>query len=262
MATVKEIADYLGQIAPPELKLDFDNVGLLVGRPGAAVSSVLVALDITDEVIAEAVSQGAELIAAHHPLFFEGPKSIVDTDLTGRKIISLLSNGISAICMHTNLDAAEGGVNDVLAEKLGAKVIGVLNETDRIGRVAELPAILDFPTFLKNICASLQSRGLRYHDAGRPVQRIGVCGGAGGQDVFAAFEKGCDTYVTADIKYHQFLLAKELGLNLVDADHFCTENVIVPVLAERLSDKFGRDVQVFVSQVHKQTAMFYVPEES
>ncbi|NCC68831.1 MAG: Nif3-like dinuclear metal center hexameric protein, partial [Clostridia bacterium] len=213
MATVKEITDYLGRIAPLELKLDFDNVGLLVGRPDTTVSKVLVALDITEEVIDEAVHMGAEVIAAHHPLFFDGPKSIIDTDITGRKIIELLSHGISAVCMHTNLDAAEGGVNDVLSRKLGATVTDTLNEEDHIGRVAELPEEMVFSDFLRKSCSELMSRGLRYHDAGRPVRRIGVCGGAGGHDVMAAFGKNCDTYVTADIKYHQFLLAKELGLN-------------------------------------------------
>jgi len=261
MATVKEITDFLGQLAPRELKMDFDNVGLLVGRPDAAVTKVLVSLDITDEVISEAAETGVQLIAAHHPFFFEGPKSIVDTDVTGRKIINLVTHEISAVCMHTNLDAAQGGVNDVLAEELGAAVIGVLNEEDNMGRVAELPEETDFAAFLESTCAALKSRGLRYHDAGRAVRRIGVCGGAGGDDVMTAFERGCDTYVTSDIKYHQFLLAKELGLNLVDADHFCTENVIVPVLAEKLAEKFGGEVQVSVSKVHGQTSRFYMPEE-
>ena len=262
MATVKDITETLGRLAPPELKMDFDNVGLLVGRPDAEVTKVLVALDITDEVIDEAAGLGAELIAAHHPLFFEGPKSIVDTDPSGRKIIALLTRGIAAVCMHTNLDAAQGGVNDVLAGTLGAAVVGVLNEETRIGRVAELSEETTFPAFLKSTCAALRSRGLRYHDAGRPVRRIGVSGGSGGDDIPTAFGKGCDTYVTADIKYHQFLLARELGLNLVDADHFCTENVIVPVLAETISKKFGDHVQVFVSRVHGQTARFYMPEDA
>jgi dinuclear metal center YbgI/SA1388 family protein len=260
MATVGEITAYLEQLAPMDLKLGFDNAGLLAGTPDRQVSKVLVALDITGAVIDEAEIFGAELIVSHHPLFLEGLKSIVDTDVTGRLVIGLLTHGMSAVCMHTNLDAAPGGVNDVLAEKLGASVTGLLNPEDRVGRIAELPETAEFEAFLKKTCRVLSSAGLRYHDAGRPVRRIGVCGGSGGQDLEAAFRAGCDTFVTADVKYHQFLLARALVINLIDADHFCTENVIVPVLAEKLSERFKGEIQVRVSLVHGQTARFYTPD--
>lgn len=259
MATVKEITEYLGELAPVQLKLDFDNVGLLAGTPEKTVRKVLTALDITPGVIDEAADLGAELIVSHHPLFFQGPKSIVDTDATGRKLIALLTRGISAVCMHTNLDAARGGVNDVLAEKLGGRVMDLLNQEDRISRIAELPEETTLQAFLIKTCAALESRGLRYYDAGRPVRRLGVCGGAGGQDIQLAFDNQCDTFVTADVKHHQFLQAAELGLNLIDADHFCTENVIVPVLAEKLSQKFRGEITVTVSRTLEQPARFYVP---
>lgn len=260
MVTVRAITAYLEQLAPMELKLGFDNVGLLAGTPEQPVSRALVALDITGRVIDEAKALGAELIVSHHPMFLEGLKNIVDTDVTGRLVIRLLTNGISAVCMHTNLDAAPGGVNDVLAEKLGARVTGILDAEERISRIAELPEAADFGSFLQKTCAALHSAGLRYYDAGRPVLRVAVCGGSGGQDLTEAFRAGCDTFVTADIKYHQFLLAKELGINLIDADHFCTENVIVPVLAEKLSRRFKDEIRVEISRSHGQTARFYMPD--
>ncbi len=260
MATVRDIEAYLWQLAPRELKLDFDNVGLLAGFPENQVSRVLVSLDITDAVIEEAVYMGAELIVAHHPLFLDEQKNILTTDATGRKIISLIEKGISAICMHTNLDAAEGGVNDALAHKLGGRVSGILNDEDRISRIAELSEAEAFPDFLARACAALDSNGLRYHDAGRPVRRMGLCGGSGGQDLELAFRKGCDTFVSADIKYHQFLLAEELNINLIDADHFCTENVIVPILADKITKHFGGKIRAAQSRVHRQTAQFYIPD--
>ena len=119
MATVKEICDYLNKIAPFYMKMDFDNVGFLAGFRDAEVSRVLTALDITGEVIAEAEELGAELIVSHHPLIFHPVKSVTDGDPLGRKLIRLLRGGMSAICLHTNLDAAEGGVNDALMESLG-----------------------------------------------------------------------------------------------------------------------------------------------
>ena len=102
----------------------------------------------------------------------------------------------------------------------------------------------------------LASNGLRYHDTGRPVHRLAVCGGSGGSEIGLAAAAGCDTYVTADVKYNQFLEAKHLGLNLIDADHFCTENVVAPVLHRWLAGAFPK-TEVRISQVHKQTAQFF-----
>ena len=113
MTKVRDIYDYLNALAPVSLKMDFDNVGLLVGDHNAEAGKCLLALDITDEVIREAKSTGAELIVSHHPLIFGAIKSVTADDLTGRKIIDLIKNDISAICMHTNLDIAQGGVNAV-----------------------------------------------------------------------------------------------------------------------------------------------------
>ena len=126
MADVGQIFEYLNELAPVELKMDFDNVGLLVGNADDKVDKCLVALDITDEVIEEAVRLGAQLIVSHHPIIFGAIKSVTAEDLVGRKIIALIRNDISAICMHTNLDIAEGGVNDVLMSALKAKTLGYL----------------------------------------------------------------------------------------------------------------------------------------
>ena len=263
MPKVKEIRDYFEAQIPSYMKLDFDNVGLLVGITEAEVSRVLVALDITGETIEEAQDIGAELILSHHPLFFD-LKRVVDDDDRGRKIVALLTSGISAICLHTNLDTAQGGVNDALMAALGVHVTGLLAETGHhpngqpygISRVGELPAPLSMREFLAQTKAALRANGLRYYDAGKPVKRIGCCGGSGGGDLPAAVAAGCDTYVTADIKYDVFLAAKECGINLIDGDHFCTENVVVPVLAGLLRQAFPQ-LDVRISGRHGQTAQFF-----
>lgn len=264
MIRVNDILAYSEELAPTALKMNFDNVGLLVGDGDNGIGKVLVALDITDEVIDEAISIGAELIVSHHPIIFEPMKAVLYSDLGGKKIIKLIKNNISAICMHTNLDIAEGGVNDALMSALHASVSGYLEYTGTdsdgvkhgCGRVGELEREMPLPEFLSICKAELNCNGLRYHDAGLKVKKLAVMGGSGGSEVELAKRLGCDTYVTSDIKYNNFLDAKELGINLIDADHFCTENVIVPVLRSKLSEKFP-ECEIVISKKHSQTARFF-----
>ncbi len=263
MESVKSIRDALNERVPNYMKLDFDNVGMLVGFCDTEVTTALCALDITDAVIEEAASLGAQLILSHHPLLFEPLKRVTDDDIKGRKVIRLIESGISAICLHTNLDTAEGGVNDCLMAALGARVTGLLaphgthpdGSPYGISRLGELPLPVELDEFLARTKQRLNVSGIRYVDGGKPVHHIACCGGAGGSEMRKAFEAGCDTYVTADLKYDHFLDAKELGLNLIDADHFCTENVVVPQL-KRLLLEIDSSLDVRISKVHKQTICF------
>lgn len=249
MRKAGEIYDYLKELAPLELQMDFDNSGFQLGRLDAEVNKALLALDVTEEVVGEAIELGAQLIISHHPLIFSKLRSIMDT-----KLLRLAENRIAVISMHTNLDIAAGGVNDVLITLLGARADGPL-DPDNCGRVGELPEAQQFDSFLRFCKTALDSKGLRYYDAGRPVKRLAVMGGSGGDYIGCAVEKGCDTYVTADIKYHQFLEAKELGINLIDGDHFCTENPVIPSLCEKLRHEFP-DVCFGVSARHGQVISF------
>lgn len=263
MKTVKNIFDHLDKLAPVSLKMDFDNVGILVGDPEKKVNKCLIALDITADVINEAKSFGAELIVSHHPIIFEPLKSVRSDDITGKNIIELIKNDISAICMHTNLDIAEGGVNDALMSALGARVSDILEPCgeDDAGRkvgcgcVGTLDNETNLSDFLNTCKDALNVAGLRYHDAGRKVKKLAVMGGSGGSSLSFAVSAGCDTYVTADIKYNTFLEAKQLGINLIDADHFCTENVVVPVLYKKLSEAFP-DVCIKISETHNAVVKF------
>jgi len=263
MAKVSEIRDFLNKKYPFYMKLSFDNVGMLVGFCDKEVTRIVTALDITDEVIDEAIQFGAELIVSHHPLIFDSLKRVTDDDYVGRRIIKMISNGISAICLHTNLDTADGGVNDALMEALGAKVTelaaphGTHPDGTEYGitRVGCLDAPIDMQSFLIRTKQALKANGLRYHDSGKPVYKIGACGGAGGGDMEKAVSMGCDTYITADVKYDTFLWARQNGVNLIDADHFCTENVVVPVLYETLKSQFP-EIEVSISKLHSQTAQF------
>lgn len=249
MKRVNDIYEYLQTLAPLNLQLGFDNAGIQIGRLSNSVSRVLLALDVTAEVVSEAAELGVELIVSHHPLIFTPIKNITDDTF-----LRLAREDIAVISMHTNLDIAEGGVNDVLLSLFNAERKDYLDE-DKCGRVGVLAQELDLSEFLIECKAALNANGLRYYDAGRRVKRIAVMGGSGGDYIADAVNKGCDTYITADIKHHQFLSAKELNINLIDADHFCTENPVIPAIAAKLQAAFP-DVEFTVSKVHKQVAQF------
>ena len=256
VTTVGEVYGFLQEKAPFELQEGFDNSGFLVGREGTQVSKILVALDITEQVVDEAVEQGAQLIVAHHPVIFGGVQSITDQTVTGRVLLSLMERGIAAICAHTNLDAVEGGVNDALALRLGMTDIEQLKQEGvdeqgraygigRVGRVTEQP-LYDFAIGVKRL---LGANGLRLVDGGKPVRKIAVGGGACSDMLDDVLAKGCDTFVTSDVKYHHFLEAKAQGINLIDAGHFPTEDVVCPVLQDWLAERFPH-VSVSISKRH------------
>ncbi len=262
MAQVKDVLAFLEKIAPPEMKMDFDNVGLLAGWPEKEIKKAEVALDVSDDVISEAVENGAQLIVSHHPLIFSPVKAVRADDYTGSRIISLIENGISAICMHTNLDAAEDGVNDALAKKAGIEKPEMLctdgyldGKPYCIGRIGNIFHGMSMPEYLPYLRMALNAAGLRFHDAGKGVDRVAVIGGSGGAELKKVIDAGADTFITADIKYDVFLEAKHYGINLIDADHFSTENTVVPPLCEKLNAAFP-EVEFFVSKTHGQTADF------
>ena len=263
MITVNEIFNLLQAKAPFELQYGFDNAGFLVGRKNAPVRRVLVALDITEAVVEEAKEKACQLIISHHPVIWDGMKSVTDQTANGRKILSMAEAGIAAICAHTNLDAVADGVNDVLARALGLTEIGQLKQEGvdgegrpyGIGRVGfvEEQSLTDFAAFTKQ---ALGSNGVRCVDAGKPVRKVAVGGGSCGDFIHDAIAQGCDTFVTADVKYDGFLDAKALGLNLIDAGHFPTENVVCPVVMDWLKGAFA-DLEVMISEVH-QEVFFYL----
>ena len=256
MITVGDIEKLLYTWAPKELAEDWDNVGLLVGDADREVKQVLVALDITESVIDEAIRCGADLIIAHHPVMncaWHEVQTIRMDDWQGRRLTKLLEHRISAICMHTNLDAAEGGVNDVLARVLGLQDLEVLSE-DGIGRIGTLRDEKTLAQYLPFVLKSLNCRGLRYREGGRPVHRVAVGGGACGCYIRDALKKGCDTFVTSDLKYNDFLDTE--SLNLIDAGHFPTENVICAEIVRRIGEAFPA-IRVQKSAVHAEVIQYY-----
>lgn len=254
MTTVTQIITACEALAPLHLAMDWDNSGFQLGDKAAPVTKVLIALDPFEDVCQEALSWGAELILTHHPLFFNPIKSITSESSIGRAAMLLLENHISLWSGHTCLDVAEGGVNDVLAQRLGLTDAAPLPPENllRVGTVPEMP--LD--AFLQRVKEKLNCPNLRYSSAVASCKKIAVGGGACGSELFLAQAAGCDTFVTSDIKYNQFWDARDLGMNLIDAGHFYTENPVCQVLAEKIRREFP-EVEVRISKNHADCMKFF-----
>ena len=256
MTTVADILNFMETLAPTSLKMDWDNVGLLCGSKTVPVTKVLVALDPFEHVCNEAAAWGAELILTHHPIIFRPLPNVTDETSIGRGLMTLCRHGINAVNAHTNLDCADGGVNDVLAKTLGLENISTVpgdsHNLLRMGDVAEQ----SLEDFLSAVKSALDSQGLRYVDGGKKVKKVAVGGGSCADGMLDALDAGCDTFVTADVKYNQFWDAHDLGLNLIDAGHFATENPVVAVLAAKLAAQFP-EIEVKISESHRDCMMFY-----
>ena len=209
---VQQVLEILEQIAPPELACSWDNVGLLVdaGRP---VTSIMTALDITADVVRDAAESRCELIVSHHPVIFDPLRRVTAEDVPAM----LLQNGISAICMHTNLDAAPGGVNDVLADLL--RIENRRDFADNCGRIGTL----NVPT---------------------TAQQLAEVSGAGGSYLQQAIDEGADCLVTGEAAHHIAILAKQKGVGLVVAGHWGTEHPVVFALADALTERLPKEVTV------------------
>lgn len=251
MTTASDILAFLDTVAPPHMQYDWDNNGLLCGSKDKPVKKILVALDPFEIVCQEAANEGADLLVTHHPLIFSPVKALTDDTDMGRAIMVLIQNGITAINTHTNLDCAPGGINDVLAAKLGLSDIQIINPqgTDPqwgLLRKGTVPA-QSLSEFMNTVKKALGCQMIRYVDSGKPVHNVAVGGGSCGSDLQDAVDAGCDTFVTADIKYNQFRNALSQGINIIDAGHFHTENPVCAVLAEKLRTQFP-EIEVILSK--------------
>lgn len=254
--TISDILNYLWEIAPKEGAEPWDNVGHLVGRKNARVTKILVSLDITMDVIREAGEIGAELIVSHHPLIWDTHKFVTDDNHQQEKVMALLERGIGAICMHTNLDEAEDGVDDTLVETLGLTPLDHLAE-GRIGHVCELSEEMPLEDFLALVKEKLGANGLRYCHGGKPVKRVATGCGACAEYLQDAVKAGCDTFVTGDVKHNYWIDAQGQGINLIDAGHYSTENPIVGKLAAKLAARFP-EIAVLPTERMPQIEQFFV----
>lgn len=232
---VKNILNYLCDIAPIDTACDFDNVGLLVGDVDSEVSKCIISLDCTKQTVENALNFGAQLIITHHPVIFNPLKNILSDSV----VFQLIKNGISVISMHTNLDMAYGGVNDVLAKKLNLKnITSVISNDGFVFRMGELKNTYTADTFAEYV-KNIFGIPIKYSGA-NSVKKVAVCSGSGAEFLFCAKQNGADALVTSECKHHLFNAAAESDIVLVDAGHYDTEDIIVDALLKMLKSNFSQ----------------------
>ena len=240
MATVSEIYEMLDELLPRSLSLSWDNDGLMVcPDPDTEVHTILFALDITDCVVEYAKEIGAELIISHHPLIFYGLKHMDGKEATSRKVIELIKNGIAAMSFHTRLDAAEGGINDLLAEIFelsNVESFGV--EGDTTARVGNLPEEMSFEDFCELVKEKLDAPVITAAKASETVSRLALLGGGGKDYIYAAKETGADAYLTGEASYNAILDGGENGISVIAAGHYHTEWQFREFFKKALGDDF------------------------
>ena len=257
---IKEIIDALEIFAPLPLQDGFDNAGMQVGLTDVKATGALLCLDVTEDVVEEAINQGINLIISHHPLMFKGYKSITGKDYTERCIMNAIKNEITIYSMHTNLDNAPNGVNYKIAEKIGLKNVKVLDPKEYMqqessnnteenskpsewlmagsGAIGELEEPMTETEFLKHVKKTFEAGCVKHTKlTGRLISKVAICGGAGAFLMEKAVKEHADAFVTGEIKYHDYfyyedkILATEIG-------HYESEQYTKDIIQDFLNRKF------------------------
>ena len=248
---ITHISDFLNSWAPFSTQAEYDNSGLLVGSQTTQVNGILTTLDVTNEVVDEAINLGCNLIVAHHPLIFRKLSRISPDTSVGSILYKLIKNDISVLAIHTNLDAALDGVSFVLADRLSLvdKEFLTYHDTDKTygyGVVGNLPNQMGRETFLDFVCTQLGTSAVRYAGDASQISRVAVCGGTGISLATDASRMNADAFITADIKYHEYFDFP--NLLKIDAGHYETEIHIAGHITQQLTKQF-RDLKVITSSV-------------
>ena len=234
---IKEVLEALERFAPLPLQEDYDNAGLQVGLTEAwEVSGALLCLDVTEEVVDEAIANGCNLIVSHHPLIFQKLRCVSDKTMVQRIVFKAIENKIAIVSMHTNMDSARGGVNWKIAEKMGLRDVAFLGETKTVeevqgasGIIGNLPKPMEAADFIKMLKTTFGVECVQANELlERPISRVALCGGAGSFLLGDAIAAGADAFVTGEMHYH---------------DYFDTEQKIqIAVIGHYQSEQFTKEV--------------------
>ncbi len=240
--TIKEITDIIEEFAPLALQESYDNSGLIVGHPTDEVNKALLAVDVTDEVMDEAEREGCDIIITHHPIVFHPLKRFNSANMVERCVERAIRKGIALYACHTNLDSAKDGMSWRLASKLGIEHLEVLQPSAEgaqtgFGVVGVLAQPMATTDFLGRVMEATHANVLRHSDIATPsVSRVAVCTGSGASLIGNARSAGADIYVTADLKYNDFM-TPDSALTVVDIGHFESEYCVIEILFDILSKK-------------------------
>ena len=237
---VKDVMAVIEEFAPLALQEKWDNSGLCIGSPEDKVSSVLLGLDCTPELVDEAIACGADMIVTHHPLIFSGLKKISAEDLVGEAVVKAIRAGISVYAAHTSADKVIAGVSGAMAARLGLKDVRILDEDGEgtgLGVVGNLPE----PMTAQDALELVKERfALKVVKSSKPVgckiERVAMCGGSGGALIGAARAAGAQLYISGDISYHNFFTPE--GFMIMDIGHYESEIEIVDILFSLIKKNF------------------------
>lgn len=223
---IKDIFKRFDEIIPIENAADWDNSGEQIQFSREVVNRVLTTLEVTNDVIDEAISRKCNLILSHHPLIFTKINTISDKQPKQKMIMRLISNKISVYSAHTNYDISEGGTSDYLTKQFDLNEVGVIPDTDGFAVQGMLKAEMKLEEFIKLACEVTNTpiKEVRFTGyRGKNIRKVGLCAGSGSEFLSNAFNAGCDVFVTGDVKYHTAQDSLELGIPIVDMGHFHTE---------------------------------------
>jgi len=266
---VKDILTAIDSIAPWDLAESWDNSGLQVGDIDSVVHRLGISLDVTPDIVDEAIAANIDCLLTHHPFFFKPLKMIDFSSIEGRVIYKAAKSGISIISAHTNFDIARSGLNDVLAEKIGlcdiSPMIGIKGKSENdplvgIGRIGQLPEAIALSEFALQIKKKFGLSHVRY--VGNPdkkIKKISICSGSGGSLIRDFFENGSDLYISGDLKYHEARDTEARGKAFLDIGHFASEIIMIDALAKNLKELFklsGHMVEIIEIRSEKEPFVF------
>lgn len=249
---IKEIVKFLDEKYPINIAEEWDNVGFLIGNEENELKSVVVALDLTEEVIDKAIVKGANLIITHHPLIFNSIKKITSKTIQGKKILKIIENNISVYSLHTNIDLIKDGLNDYIGKLLfpNEKDSKILIESEKnleigLGRVYNLESYVSVNELIKLLKEGLKLKGVRFigTDKEKKVKKVAIINGAGASYWKKVRNRGVDILITGDIKYHEGVDAKELDFPMIDIGHYESEIYFIELLNKILIEQFEIEVE-------------------
>lgn len=236
---IKNIIDLIEAAAPKELAYPWDNVGLLIGGTDKEVNKIMLTLDTDLRTVREAVDKECDMIISHHPIMFGGIKRIDFDTPEGEMINLLIKNDIAVYAAHTNMDAAEMGINSVLARLFELSDVKVLEECidTGIGRYGNLKSEISFAELCSLTKQVLNTPCVRASgDMSRKIKKLAVASGSCAEYIENAVQSGCDAIITGDLKYHETIDGTEKGICIIDAGHYPTEIIVKDIFAELLKD--------------------------
>lgn len=258
---IKEITNYLENLAPLSLQESYDNAGLIVGNGEQEITGILICLDSVEEVLEEAIQKSCNLVIAHHPIVFRGLKKLNGKNYVERTLIKAIKNDIAIYAAHTNLDSIYEGVNAKICEKIGLVNREILapknNDTQTgAGMIAQIPQTMSAKDFLSYLKKKMNLKVIRHTELlDKDIKKVALCGGSGSFLLPQAIAQKADIFITGDFKYHEFFDADK-QIIIADIGHYESEVFTNELFLEILSPKFP-EIPIHITKVNTNPISYF-----